>query len=400
MKRLFFLPAFALALCLAGCGGSAGSGPVVLDAGKAIDDPRRFDISEIASEIDFVPLESALGEGLVGEIRKLAATSSGFVVLDRLGDRPVTLFDGEGRFLSTRGNIGRGPDEFTGVNDIAFDEAAGNLYLIGMQGSVRRLMGYDASGRLFASADSVRSDRIAFHEGALVSGRDTAPIFSSGSAPEQGGMVPFLEVYSPELQRLTTLEVADKGTGGIIRVVTEGTNVSVSILKSSPGVLSGNGNSLLVKEGRGDTLKRYAGGALTPAFVLDFGGYTPPAEAFGYNPAVDPGNSYSAQNVLEGAGYIFVSAHGYEEATDVQLVFREEEPSGGFMATGAGGEGGLRAGGIAFTPCYIREGRLVGWASALDILDNADAITDARLKALAATLKEDSNPVVVIARLR
>jgi hypothetical protein len=66
---------------------------------------------------------------------------------------------------------------------------------------------------------------------------------------------------------------------------------------------------------------------------------------------------------------------------------------------GAENEPGLFAGGIAFKPMYVRDNRLVGCMQALDIVDGADRITDPRLKALAATLKEDSNPIIIIAQL-
>jgi hypothetical protein len=55
--------------------------------------------------------------------------------------------------------------------------------------------------------------------------------------------------------------------------------------------------------------------------------------------------------------------------------------------------------GIAFKPMYIRDNRLVGCLQAFDIVENADRVTIPRLKELAATLKEESNPVIVIVRL-
>ncbi len=82
------------------------------------------------------------------------------------------------------------------------------------------------------------------------------------------------------------------------------------------------------------------------------------------------------------------------------LVFDRREGFGGFSAVGPDGGAGLFVGGLAFTPMYIRDNRLVGYMQALDIVDNADAITNPDLKALAATLREDSNPVIVVATLK
>jgi hypothetical protein len=44
--------------------------------------------------------------------------------------------------------------------------------------------------------------------------------------------------------------------------------------------------------------------------------------------------------------------------------------------------------------------KLTKYIQAFDIVDNHDAITNPDLKALAATLKEDSNPVIGIAKLK
>ncbi len=88
-----------------------------------------------------------------------------------------------------------------------------------------------------------------------------------------------------------------------------------------------------------------------------------------------------------------------EFTTVAHIILDKRDPSGGFAAVGPDGKPGLFLDGIAFSPQYIRDNRLVGYIRALDIADNRDAITNPKLKALAATLKEDSNPVIVVARL-
>jgi hypothetical protein len=74
---------------------------------------------------------------------------------------------------------------------------------------------------------------------------------------------------------------------------------------------------------------------------------------------------------------------------------------GGFSATGGpDGKPGLFIDGVKLTPMYVRDNRLVGVMQALDIVDGAGRITRPDLKELAAGLREDNNPVIVVATLK
>jgi hypothetical protein len=88
------------------------------------------------------------------------------------------------------------------------------------------------------------------------------------------------------------------------------------------------------------------------------------------------------------------------ESSTAQLVIDRDDPSKGFSAVGPDDRQGLFVGGMAFAPLYMRDNRLVGCMQALDLVDNAERITDPDLKRVAAGLKEDSNPVIVVATLK
>ncbi len=83
------------------------------------------------------------------------------------------------------------------------------------------------------------------------------------------------------------------------------------------------------------------------------------------------------------------------------LVFDRRDPAAGFSARGgADDKPGLLLDGLPVTPMYIRDNRLVGYLSALDVTDNADRLTHPGLKSAAQNLREDSNPVIVVATLK
>jgi hypothetical protein len=409
-KTILFLCA-ATVMC--GCGGgTAGGGLETLDLEAAIGNRRNFDLSEIAKSIELVALDDSEREGLLGDILGAVQTEERFYIQDNGREFPLKVFDRGGRFLSTLGRYGRGPDEFAGGVVFAVDPDIAVIYMAGRMGDgTEAVVAYDAAGGQILRGDSIPGGRLAFFDGRLIVMRSSPAPFSFGGDPDFvpsiGTKVPLLEVYSADLRHERTIEVVDKGDGSIIMIEGSGnladpSNIrSVSVRRGPAGVLSAGGNSLLVKEPLGDTVYHYRDGALEAAFRLAAGRYTPPAGAFGLNPAVPLGDSYAVHNVWEGGRYVFVAAIGAKDGVGAVLVLDRENPSAGFSATGgAEGKPGLFLDGLAFAPLYVRDGRLAGYLSALDVADNVRVLTNPDLKALAATLREDSNPVLAIVELK
>jgi hypothetical protein len=400
MKKIT-LSLLLLTVCLAGCRNHGTDGGLpTLDVEAAIDNPRSFDLGEIAGGFEFIPLDDSRQEGLLGNIRKIVESQSRFYIQD--GTSPVKVFDKAGKFLSTRGVIGRGPNEFQNFNHPAVDYRTDNLYLVGNTGGRSFLLAYDAAGKLTGRiAEPVSLSNMAFYEDRVILSKASPDIrIDPDAEPTVGTRVPLLELFSTGLQQQGTVDIIDKGTAGAILMESSGGEITrISVRRGSSGILSDNGKTLTVKEERGDTVFHYRAGALEPVRVLFWGDYAVPSEAFGLNPTVSSGG-YLPQNMFESDRYLFVEAREYQDNTTIRLVLDREDPSGGFSATGPDGSSGLFVDGIKFTPMYIRDNRLVGSMSVLDIVDNADAITHPDLKTLAATLKEDSNPVIVIVNLK
>jgi hypothetical protein len=408
MKKIT-LSLLLLTVCLAGCRnrGTDGGLPTI-DVGAAIDNRQTFDLAEIADKIAFIPLDDSADESLIGNIAGIRESQSRFYIQDR--GNPVKIFDKTGKFVSTRGIIGRGPNEFLSINYLAVDNGTDNLYLIGNAGSGLCLLAYDAAGKIIDRAEPVNASNMAL----LVNASNMAfyedrvillnpPKFDVDPDAEStvGTRVPLLELFSPELQREGTVDVTDKGTGGAIFIESSGGNITgIRVNRGSSGILSDNGKTLTVKEERSDTVFHYRAGALEPAGVLRWGDHAIPPEAFGLNPTHTPSDGYLAQKLLESDGYLFVEAREYVTDATVQLVFERSDPAGGFSAVGPQRQNGLFIDGIGFTPMYIRDNRLVGYMNAIDIVDNADAITNPDLKAIADGITEDSNPVIVVATLK
>jgi hypothetical protein len=410
MNRLTLI-ALPLVWLAAGCVGTGG-GSGMLDAAAAIDNPREFDLAEITGAIEFVPLDGSVREGLVGEIRGMTWTKDRFYITDNGRETPVKIFGRGGGFVSTLGRFGRGPGEFMGAVSLTADYDGGILYVVGQSGTAPIAAAYDASGREVLRGDSVsRGEGVVFHDGGIVCLMGSPEPFDFGNDPDFkssiGTKVPLLKVFSAEMKTLRTVETTDKGTGSRIIVNTDGNgNVSgISVSRWGPSaVLSSNGKSLLVKEAMSDTLYHYRGGSLEAAWMLDFGAYTAPAKAFGLNPTMELGDSYTnTKDIFESDRWLFVSAFGQREREMRMLLFDKRDLPAGFSATGADGKHGLFLDGVPFSPCGIHDGRMVGYISALDIVlavERGAVFSNAALATIAASTEEDGNPVMVVAELK
>lgn len=403
MKPILRIISIFTSLFFAGCGnGEFPSGDIVtLDLEAAIDNRLTFDLTEIVETISLVPLDDGRREALVGAIVTIAESKNRFYVADKT-DFPVKVFDRDGKFIATRGRIGRGPDEFLSVNYMVTDWENENIYLSVYNGTAMYpVKAYGADGDIFARNDSIPRGKFACFDGKVF-------LFNAPRGEQESDVTfTFMERYSPELRRETVLDVANKGSGDVVMVTTTDgqpinattLNISnISVIDMAPVIVSGNGASLLAKQGRSDTVYHYIDGALKPVWRLDFGNYAIPDETFGLhtNSIASWDNRYAIENIYEGDRYILVT----QRLGAGRLLFDRRENYAGFSAIGPNGYEGLFLGGVKFNPMYIRYNRLVGYMQAIDIVDNAASITNPDLKTLAATLREDSNPVIVVAKLK
>jgi len=399
MKRNFrAISPCTLACLLAACGPRATDGSItVLDIEKAIDTPRAFDLAEISTGVEFIPLDESVPVDDIAYFSGLRpAADGGFHIISAGETSPVQHFDRTGRFISTIGQIGRGPYETLTIAGVATNDRTGDVYIDGGNSVVA----FDAAGGGFARNDSVLTYGIAWSGDRLLV-LQTPMVFDEEVFAADS--VAFIDLFDSDLRRVGSLY--GPPLGHFLGISADGP------WPVSPPFMSHNGARLLVKQGRGDTLYQHVAGRLTPAYRMNLGRYTPPAEVFGPRPTARwTERHFSVDYIFEGERYIIVTADNREFLTPEgntprRLVFDRRDLSSGFSAMGgaaagdSGGKPGLYIGGVPFTPTYIRDNRIVGHIRALDIAAAA-AITDPRLKALAATTREDGNPVIAIVQLK
>jgi hypothetical protein len=165
--------------------------------------------------------------------------------------------------------------------------------------------------------------------------------------------------------------------------------------------MTSNGKNLSIKEELSDTVFYYRPDrTLHPAFTMGMGRYAFPREMFNFALSDRWNEFYRVICLYEGERRIVAMLQNGLMGEICYLVLDPRDPSAGFMPTGgAEGKPGLFIDGIAFKPACIRDNRLVGYMQAFDIVENAGRLTLPQLKEVAASLKEDGNPVIVIAGL-
>jgi hypothetical protein len=394
MKK-FTILVVCCALAVAGCGDRTATGTLqTLDLESAIDNPRNFDLSEIAQSVEFIPLDESVPVGEIDILTGLTPSENGFYILASEGASPVWHFDRTGKFTSTVGRIGRGPGETPFITGIAANDHVDEVYING----IMDIVGLDAEGKEFARMKPGIIWGMVWYEDRLL----TLPVPSLfDENAYTGNSLSLVEMFDRDLKSLGS--ISGPNLGPFLGMST-GSVGEDYIAATSPPIMSDNGQRLLIKQGRGDTLYNYKAETIVPAYLLDLGNYTPPSELFGLDPSMQwSDRNFIVDNVWEGERYFIVSATNLRQVQQPRrLVFdRRKIGNGGFFATGGiENKPGLFIGGVVFSPCYIRDNQLVGYMQPLDIVDNLERITDPKLKEIANSVEEDSNPIIVVAELK
>jgi 6-bladed beta-propeller len=97
-------------------------------------------ISTIADSIYYIKLETS-NECLIKHIQKIEVDKELIFILDN--NERLLLFDRDGKFLNQIGKIGKGPGEYTNINDFSIDSINNIAYIL----DGRQILGYNYSGR-------------------------------------------------------------------------------------------------------------------------------------------------------------------------------------------------------------------------------------------------------------
>ena len=140
-----FAERFIISLCAASilfcsCSNNASNNSQIIDIESAIGKGAIHNASEFLEDIRYIPLETTAAS-IIGDIRNIIIENEKIYVLTY--NDIITIFDINGKYLNTLNRIGRGPEEYLNISDFAIN-SRGNIVM----SSYEEVLEYDANLKL------------------------------------------------------------------------------------------------------------------------------------------------------------------------------------------------------------------------------------------------------------
>ncbi len=96
-----------------------------------LQEPRLdFTLNTLFDGFEYIALETKK-ESLFGTINKLIVHDDKYFILDKVKRKKVLIFAEDGTFIRTIGSVGKGPGEYSNMEDFTIDEATQNIVILG-----------------------------------------------------------------------------------------------------------------------------------------------------------------------------------------------------------------------------------------------------------------------------
>lgn len=119
MKRLFTITAVAATLTMAGCTSSTQENGLVpeINIEDAVFNETSVNLSEIASSIEYIPLETTT-DAYLGNVSKCAIDNNYIYVASSQMQKTIHVFSPDGKFLRNIGSKGRAKGEYVAIREL------------------------------------------------------------------------------------------------------------------------------------------------------------------------------------------------------------------------------------------------------------------------------------------
>lgn len=388
-----------IVLFLAGCGGKTRQQaesvtaeakdevryPVTIPFEEGMADRRDAVLSQFASEVVYVPLETN-AQSLIQNVKGCIEVTREYIYLPCM--RNLFQFTGEGKFVRQIGKTGQGPGEYNYIRHIATDEMADRLYLL----TTGKVVVYTLEGK--------------YEREIRLKNRD----------PWQFALIndSLMAAYSYN----SNGQVKDK----IVRFNMNGDSIS-SIPQYDQFKLQSTGSYMLAgpadryfatyegetsfKEYYCDTLFTITPGDPVPRYILRQGKYTLPVEKRfermegNRQRYFEESAPYLRTDIIETNKYIFLPSESWGNVKkSEQLVIYDKSTQTCFSTP----DGTIRndlGGSSTFRPfTNIGDNTLLEVREASDIIDEMDKNPSLKEHPILKNIKEDDNPVLIIVKLK
>jgi hypothetical protein len=401
---------FGLLLFVAACTGPNtihNTSLNVIDVAGSLNSERVVNISEIADTVEYIPLETK-NESVVGKIFNDKVFFERGVFYIALYNGNITLFDERGEFLNSFCRLGRGPEEYNQFYDIDVDHITGNIHVE----SFNKINEYSAKGDLITKIKLPGNEELdnlllffikRLPDYYIVASRIYSNTIHSGIVVDTlSNLIIKLDYPKEEIDYVSTLNPK--------RIPT---NVNPYIFKYKDKIRVINGNNKYILSINNDL-------TIDTAYVINYGKFSLHSQ---------PGKLLSGEvpflwrryDVFESDNYLFMTFHVGSLAKKPSLLknalgndyFYHHSPSLFNKVTGEltlllqpedyklGFKEDFHDG-PPIWPIYVSsDNYLVSIISAMELKHYVSTNEVSReLESIAASLKEESNPVIVRVKLK
>ena len=400
---IVFLLILLLSGCISSCSSvksSVNSSVEIINVGESFANKRDVNLSKYATSVEYIPLETSPMSMLIGVRNlKLRCLGDNVYIYDRnvalaRPTCPVLCFSSTGKFIHPVGFLGNSEREYMNIKDVIVNDATGELVVVDWA----KLIFYTEDGGYKRTAEVENSG----HMPIFINGGSNRymcykcpTIFDDEHSYDEILFIDSLgrNLYRRRMPRLPVMHMPFNGMPA-----TKGYKSS-SIYKSDKGwayLYSCKDSLYIINPDNGTVSVKY---------FVDYGKYATDeymgaglwpmeegvcdAEKFIalkvlYNKTTFPqiDKNYLRSNVI----------YDKSAKTTITLRYNSDYNLAGFTND--------LDGGMPFYPIYIKDDKMYQMLDAIDFIEYAEVSNSAKMKEVAATLTEESNPVLVVVTLK
>lgn len=361
--------------------------PVTVPFVKGIDIVKPLALSEIASDIEYIPLETN-SNSLVRRVFEDLQLTEEFIFFSG-GNSGFFQFDRKGSFIRKIARKGQGPGEYTHINSFTINEKDRHIYFLS-SGSWK-ILEYDFEGKHIRDFQAPRDKRgfCRLNDSLFV----TFTMNSRGNEEEK------LTIFNQEGSIIKTFPQWDRFT-------VEG-NWTGMLAGSSDQYLYTLENKVRHKDFYNDTLFTVTTDSLIPEYVIPLGKYNIPADKRYETIRGDMdlfksyADSYFRVNIVETSGYIFFpyETWNFMQQQKSRLAVFDKKSGECFTVKDYLIKDDLQHI-YPFFPVTYSDNRLIGIVQSSDIIEWEKNGGKWKEHPTLKDIKEDSNPVIVVVTLK
>lgn len=387
----------ALAVCttLLGCNPkqeNAGQLPVI-DVAGAYDNITEVNLSEYASSIEYIPLQTTNESMIPGNIigMKLAPTDKGVVIFTSNSSNTPFHFSNTGKFISKIGTAGRAEKEFGSV----FNAFPHNNFID--IADYQKIITYNLKDGSFVKSTPVNlghslsyryPDGIyTYLETNFQTKQDNIFVIDSTGKEIASKL---LGQYEPNKPTAKSLENTPPEGSGMF---------SFATIRNNTPLLCAGQNSPVIFINEKDTVYTVdKTAAISPKYLINYGEFRPgfylnsiffETDKFITSRALFNAKLYLVEDKYRFLYFVYDKQSGQTRGLEVDPATKS-----------AGFTNDLDKGGITFYPITLKDSKMYQLVDAIKFMDYAEQSSSRKMKEVAAQLDEESNPVMVVVTLK